>query len=355
MEKIRMTDVVSLLGLPMPSGGKSSFYVQCPCCDDSPRNRHLNVNLKKEVFRCPKCGVHGGMFDLYSLYTGIPRNEARNAIMDKVFPSGKPVIQKRNAVPKPMNVECPLADIEVRHATYTALLSLLSLANDHITNLKNRGLTDDDIKRLGYKTTPVFGMSAIATQLLDKGFTLAGVPGFYTDENDHWVFVQEQRGILIPVRDRHGRIQGLQIRRDNTEKRKFRWVSSVERKLGCGGASWVHIAGPIRPTMLLTEGPMKADVIYALSGLSVIAVPGVNALKTLTPVLEDLKADGLTTIKTAFDMDLLCNFHVKDGYNALLQLLNDLDFKYGTYLWNPYYKGLDDYIYHIFKSHSDDF
>ncbi len=353
MEKIRMTDVVSLLGLPTPSGGRSSFYVQCPCCDDSPRNRHLNVNLKKEVFRCPKCGVHGGMFDLYSLYTGIPRDKARNAIMDKVFPSEKPVIKRQVTVPEPMTIESPLADIETRHATYTALLSLLSLANDHITNLKNRGISDNDIKRLGYKSTPVFGMSSIAGQLLDKGFTLAGVPGFYMDENDKWVFVLEQRGILIPVRDRYGRIQGLQIRRDNAEKRKFRWVSSVERKCGCGSTSWVHIAGPIRPVMLLTEGPMKADVIYALSGLSVIAVPGVNALKSLKPVLEDLKAEGLTTIKTAFDMDLLCNFHVKDGYNALMSLLNEMGFKYMTYLWNPYYKGLDDYIYHIFKENQN--
>ncbi len=353
MEKIRMTDVISLLGLPMPSGGRSSFYVQCPCCDDSPRNRHLNVNLKKEVFRCPKCGVHGGMFDLYSLFTGIPRDKARKAIMDKVFPSDMPVIRKKDTVPKPTTVECSLSDIEVRHATYTALLSLLSLANDHITNLKNRGISDDDIKKFGYKSTPVFGMNSIASQLLDKGFTLAGVPGFYTDENEHWTFISEQRGILIPVRDRYGRIQGLQIRRDNAEKRKFRWVSSVERKSGCGSSGWVHIAGPIRPTMLLTEGPMKADVIYALSGLSVIAVPGVNALKTLTPVLEDLKSDGFTTIKTAFDMDLLSNFHVKDGYNSLLQLLNDLDFQFGTYLWNPYYKGLDDYIYHIFKENQN--
>ena len=61
------------------------------------------------------------------------------------------------------------------------------------------------------------------------GLYLAGVPGFYRDDSGAWTFIHEKRGILIPVRDRYGRIQGLQLRRDNVEKRKFRWVSSTEK------------------------------------------------------------------------------------------------------------------------------
>ena len=70
MEKIHMWDIISLLGIPYPSSGQSSYYVQCPCCDENPRKKHLNINLKKEVFRCPRCGASGGIFDLYALYTG---------------------------------------------------------------------------------------------------------------------------------------------------------------------------------------------------------------------------------------------------------------------------------------------
>ena len=66
MEKIHMWDIISLLGIPYPSSGQSSYYVQCPCCDENPRKKHLNINLKKEVFRCPRCGASGGIFDLYS-------------------------------------------------------------------------------------------------------------------------------------------------------------------------------------------------------------------------------------------------------------------------------------------------
>ena len=174
---------------------------------------------------------------------------------------------------------------------------------------------------------------------------MAGVPGFYRNDSGAWTFIHEERGILIPMRDRHGRIQGLQIRRDKVIKRKFRWVSSAERLDGCPAEGWTHLAGQIRRMLVLTEGPMKADVIHALTGLTVLAVPGVNSLTQLEATLNDLRSEGLEEIKTAFDMDFATNHHVQNGYNNLLQLLGNMGFRFGTYLWDPRYKGLDDYIW----------
>lgn len=344
MEKIHMWDIISLLGIPYPSSGQSSYYVQCPCCDENPRKKHLNINLKKEVFRCPRCGASGGIFDLYALYTGIPRDEVRKAILARMGVPENASRPRQKILPK-ADTECPLTDIDARHATYSALLSKLTLASDHRDNLLGRGLTDADIERLGYKTTPVVGMTQIAKQLQSDGLYLAGVPGFYRDDNGAWTFIHEKRGILIPVRDRYGRIQGLQIRRDNVEKRKFRWVSSTEKKDGCKAEGWTHLSGPVRSMLVLTEGPMKADVINALTGLTVLAVPGVNTLTQLELTLTELRSEGLVEIKTAFDMDFATNHHVQNGYNNLLQLLSDMGFRYGTYLWDPAYKGLDDYIW----------
>ena len=90
---------------------------------------------------------------------------------------------------------------------------------------------------------------------------------------------------------------------------------------------------------------MKADVIHALTGLPVLAVPGVNTLTQLRLTLEELRAGGLTTIKTAFDMDFSSNQHVQNGFNCLMALLDEMGFQFGTYLWDPRYKGLDDYIW----------
>ena len=46
-----------------------------------------------------------------------------------------------------------------------------------------------------------------------------------------------------------------------------------------------------------------------------------------------------------FDMDFAINHHVQNGYNSLLELLGNMGFRYGTYVWDPNYKGLDDYIW----------
>lgn len=347
MEKIHISDVISLLRLPHPKTGQSSYYIRCPCCDDDPRKEHLNINLIKDVFRCPRCGVSGGIFDLYSLYTGIPRSDAFKSISDRlgvaepVSSHGKRV----SVIPMKKQEEYPINDVGIRNATYTAFLAKLSLAKDHAHNLFSRGLSAEDIERNGYKTTPVIGMRVLAKQLQSEGHYLSGIPGFYRNEDGEWVFVQEKRGILIPVRNRKGEIQGLQLRCDNVERRKFRWISSTGQKDGCRAEGWIHVVGTDYSQAILTEGPMKADVIHALTGKTVIAVPGVNALTKLREVLDELKTLGLREIKTAFDMDFALNPHVQAGYNALLSMLDASGFRYRILLWDPSYKGLDDYIY----------
>lgn len=52
-------------------------------------------------------------------------------------------------------VHDPLAGIDTRHKTYSALLSMLGLTNAHRQNLHNRGLSDRDIAGLGYKSMPM--------------------------------------------------------------------------------------------------------------------------------------------------------------------------------------------------------
>ena len=131
---------------------------------------------------------------------------------------------------------------------------------------------------------------------------------------------------------------------------KFRWVSGTGRTDGCKAEGWVHIAGEPRAMVLLTEGPMKADVIHYLTGQTVLAVAGVNTLTQLELILPQLHEQGVERIMTAFDMDFMENPHVQGGYRTLVSLLSDAGFRYGTYLWDPRYKGLDDYVWeHCFQ------
>ena len=46
-------------------------------------------------------------------------------------------------------------------------------------------------------------------------------------------------------------------------------------------------------------------------------------------------------------MDMLTNPNVRNGFLSLTELLDSMGFKFGTYVWDSRYKGLDDYACEI--------
>lgn len=252
--RFQMNDILPLLPIPQPPMGRSSYNIPCPICDHpGSRKRHLNINLKRNVYRCPKCGqFEGGVFDLYAYYTGVPRDRVRQDLMDRLGGkegnySGSTSRKKIQSRPRPVEVpQAPLVGIETRDRVYRALLNKLTLASDHRDNLRGRGLTNEEIDRLGYRTTPMVGFHVLAKELIAEGNELFGVPGFYRDEDGRWTMAIYLRGIMIPCRDRFGRIQSLHIRLDKKMKKggKFLTFSSVDKKDGVGAENWCHMVRP---------------------------------------------------------------------------------------------------------------
>ena len=354
--RYQMTDILPLLPIPQPPLGKSSYNIPCPVCDKpGTRNRHLNINLKRNVFRCPKCGqFEGGVFDLYAYYAGVPRDQVRQALTERLggkdgfYGGHKSHTARKTARPQPPEIpQAALADIDVRDRTYRALLSKLSLASDHRANLLGRGLSDAEITRLGYRTTPMVGFHAIAKALVEEGCDLFGVPGFYREIDGRWTMAIYLRGILIPCCDRFGRIQSLHIRLDKKMKKggKFLTFSSVDKLDGVAAENWCHLVGPVRESIFLIEGYMKADIVHYFTGQTVLAIPGVTSILHLEKTLEELTDLGVRNVMTCFDMDYLKNWHVESAYTNLVQMLGRLPLNFGTYLWTPDHNGLDDFIW----------
>lgn len=289
-----MADVLNLLSIGYPTG-KTNFNMPCPCCDDR-KGKHLNINLQKNLFNCPRCGFSGGMSALYAFYCGCSKEEAWERIKQEL--SAPMVSVNRSSKHKYTDAEdfpqeSQMAAIEVRDKTYSLLLEMLTLSSDHVDNLRNRGLSDADIDRLGYRTTPAFGCKNMTKLLIEAGADVKGVPGFYKDKDGMWTFIRAKRGILIPMRDLQGRIQGLHIRLDKViDGRKFLWFSSAGYAEGCGAKNFPNFSGKPTEVVLLTEGGMKGDIINTFSGLTVIGMPGVNALQSTRPVLMALKELG---------------------------------------------------------------
>ena len=126
---------------PQPPHGRSAYNIPCPLCDrPGTREKHLNINLKRNVYRCPKCGqFQGGVFDLYAYYMGIPRDKVLEDITARLhggspIPSGSGGSRKKLQPPL-MKPQASLAPLEERDRVYRALLSRLTLAPDHRENL----------------------------------------------------------------------------------------------------------------------------------------------------------------------------------------------------------------------------
>jgi hypothetical protein len=221
----------------------------------------------------------------------------------------------------------PLADIDTRHRVYSALLSACGLSDEHRDNLARRGLSALDIDARGYATLPASTRERTAIVAAARaqlgGEIPADVPGLHHGK------LPDLDGVLIPVRDAQGRIAALKVRRDGARDPRYLWLSSA----GTGGASPGSLAHAALGSaeMLdaaggdggericrITEGPLKADVAAALSGVVTLAIPGASAIRTALPLLRALNP---TVIRLAWDADARTNLHVAGGLEMAAHLL----------------------------------
>ena len=211
-------EVAYLLNLRIRHKNAVSLDADCPFCGES--KGKLNLNLRKNVFKCNRCGESGGMLALYGKIYGVDNQTACREIKDALgkneqAPSYQ--VRKRETAPKEPEIpESPPAPDAVKHKTYSMFFSMLVLADTHRQKLLKRGFTDRQIEENGYKSTPVFGFKKLTRKLLEAGCTVEGVPGFYQDKDGEWTihFSNKSSGFLVPVRNMDGMIVGAQIRLD---------------------------------------------------------------------------------------------------------------------------------------------
>ena len=209
-------EVVSLLNLRVRRRQSDSVYTDCPLCGDN--RGKMNINLGKNTFRCNYCGESGGMLALYGKTHGVNNSEAYREICDVLQTGNRPQGYEIKAVEKQPSIpNSELASISEINQTLSMLLDMLKLSETHRKNLRNRGLTDNQIDKLGYKSTPpVWLCLKLTERLIQQGCTVQGVPGFYLGDNGKWTvkFNTKTAGILIPVKGIDGLIRGTQIRLD---------------------------------------------------------------------------------------------------------------------------------------------
>ena len=256
---------------------------------------------------------------------------------------GKSKVYAFPSVPKPQKAnEQEPKPLCARHDVYYDLLRMLELSGKHRENLLSRGLSEERVRRNMYRSVPTdqSTMKDIL-QNLTSLYDLNGIPGFYTKDRSWRMY--SKPGFFIPVCTPEGYIQGLQIRLDGEEHRKYRWFSSRYETNGTRAYPWVHVTGNRESvTAVITEGALKADAASSLSKDALfIAVPGINCLSRLSGVLKSLR---IAKVVEAFDMDKLQNPRVADAVREVEAIVSNLGLEYQPCSWNSSFKGIDDFL-----------
>lgn len=367
-------DVVELLHLHIRRRQADSAYTDCPFCGD--RRGKMNVNFVKNVWRCNYCGEHGGMLNLYARVNNTTNSEAYREICDALQAgdtswgyggaesadayAGVPAREPHAGRQPDMGItQAERASLQEIHQTYSLMLGMLSLNSAHRAHLRSekRGLADEQIDSLGFKSTPPYFLCRSLTErLIKQGCRVEGVPGFYLHEGGYWTakFGSRTAGILIPAIGIDGLIHGMQIlldvpfkdRDDPPEKAgtKYIWLSSSAKNMGVTSGSPVHFIGnPFARTIYVTEGILKADIAHVLLNRSFVAVAGANNVAQLGPLFALLAQNGTELIIEAHDMDKYSNEMIAKGSSKIYLLARQHGMECRRLTWNPNYKGIDDW------------
>lgn len=345
-----IADIAGLLPINNQRVKAKSIDADCPFCG---RKNKFNMNFVKNVYKCNVCSESGGMIDLYMKFNHnvSDRSEAYRAICEdlRIGKSSCNNLPKQTFIERTQIPESKLAPDFIRHATYAFLFELLTLSPKHKQDLIKRGLTEEQIEEYAYKSTPAFGFNLLAKEVIDNGFTVQGVPGFYIDNNGNWTvnFHAKSSGLIIPVIGIDGKIQGAQIRLDRPFKgRKYMWFSSSEKNMGTPVGSPIHFVGNLKTeTICVTEGGLKGTVAHCLSGRTFACIAGAGQYQNFISSLPALKSFGVEEIQVAYDMDLLTNEDVMRGCLKILCAARDAGFIAKLRKWNPVNKGIDDHYW----------
>ena len=345
------------------TAGKTEVEARCPYCNDYRYRLYLNRDPYNNRFFCQNCGIGGNAVTLYADCNPngvrLSNYESYKALMDE------PSVRKYNvsSFTNTESKEPKIRKLSERSEIYLEFLKLLRLEEEHILNLRRRGMSDEIIRGNLYRSFPTDNAERqwICDSLSNR-FDLRQMPGFYRS-GERWQIIGGKSGILIPICDKNNMIQGLQLRLDVPPVKRvttdeglvvekvggrFRWLSTGDDSFnsGTGITSYIHVVGDTASdTLYITEGGMKADIASFLSGGKLfIGLTGVQNVRYLRDVVKDLHPK---RIIECVDMDVRSNPQVQRAQSKIQAICTPLCEEYRRFAWPASQKGIDDYLLFI--------
>lgn len=266
--------------------------------------------------------------------------------------------------PKPAPAAITTATVKQRTADelneiYREFLRCIEITDNHLAELKARGLGLTDVYLHNYKSMPAQTWAKALCRHLSQDFDLRNVPGFYY-RNFAWHFVDyfNATGYLIPIRNAEHKIVALQLRRDGDAKPKYMMISSSDKPRGASSGTPPHFAFLGIPgarssfrEIIVTEGALKANIIAAYAEMPTVGLVGVGCFDETFPQMLKSAFPNLDGVFVAFDMDASVNDAVRAQRDRLVLTLEKINLRTEILSWNPVYKGFDDYLVNKANQH----
>ena len=265
-----------------------------------------------------------------------------------------------NGIPNSYPAQAPTerATIEFMDRVYKSVVDSLTLPSTGPCRegLRRRGFTDEQIDRLAYRDFPSGPPRwQIARTLYQQyGADVLRVPGFVIRDQGKgpYATIAGPDGLLIPVRNRHGQITALKVRRDDEaiaadprSKNRYQYLTSHSKKWpGPKAIDGLHV--PLGTDLSgsrlrVTEGPLKADRCSVGNDIPTVALQSAGAWRHAAALLKEMP--NIRELHLAPDSDFRTNQQVARGsrelFNAAVQLGRELRLE----TWDPELaKGIDD-------------
>ena len=258
------------------------------------------------------------------------------------------------------------SDINVTDFFFKQIMSASFLSTKHRDYLNNRGVSNEEIKEVGYFTLfknkknqeDAINSDDFKRELLkvmkNSGYAINSlesvrVPGVYFENGKFLLSGQE--GLVIPIKDVNGKIQALQTRRDEVKEgeSRYSWITSTGHNLGATPGTPIDVYVPVRDndfssihtSLILSEGHFKIRRITKEQPAPAFSFQGIQNIQELDKNLEELYKYSLDhgfrvdTARIFYDMDMYKNLNV---YNAMLKLIDKLteDSKIKNKMFNYY-------------------
>lgn len=298
----------------------------CPFCGYNKLSKipTLSLNSQNNKYCCSRCGAGGYSVGLYAKVRAIDTKKAYKELLERECYS----LNKETIGISPINL---IADIEVRDAVYRAFLGMLKLEGQHRKYLKNLGLLDSSIEDGLYKSIPQnYIKRRLIGYTLSKKYNLAGIPGFFEEEDFKWCF-NGYKGFFVPVFNQDGYIQGLSIHLDkpfNTSSDI--WFSSNNKINGTGAKSWIMKNNITKNSnsVVITDNFLLGHLIKETINAPMLAFQNISNSYRILKELEKTNINDILFVIRLPQVNENLDYIINRIFKDLIPLNYNLDIKY---------------------------